>query len=427
MKIEELSSLLNIFPPKQLHGLRIYNYLRNYFIKKFHSKYNSFFQSPSIKPTTIKQRSSLQSEFEHSVYQRADYTPLRLEGYYNSLFPQVGSILPETLMFSSGMSAISSISYYLFGAKKINRIALGENAYFETKWLIEDYHRLSYFNEYNLNLPLNCDVIWIEYPINCTQPHSYPFNNQLDLITFFHKLVDLVHHSSRHFYLIIDYTLFYIPFDLKSFITQIPKNLTIFLVTSLQKHRGFGLDLTNAGAITFYSHQTKKDLEYLKRVRAITGTSVTQETVWLMPPLNKELINQIIKDSGRNAQDVFRRSYIPDSPVQLYYADNSYFLTCFIFVQISPKIMKLSKSPPYFSDLLIKEIILAARRHHVILIYGTSFGFPFSRIFKNSERYQNTDSLRIAIGYDSEMNRGVDLAIVEGIKRFIFKYAKEAN
>jgi len=285
-----------------------------------------------------------------------------------------------------------------------------------------DYYKCLLANEYLLNLLPGADVYWFEYPINCTDPSKYPFQKQLNLSSFFEKLLKIVKQTTSPVYLVLDYTLHYLPFNLNNYLKKIPPNLTIFLVTSLQKHRGLGLDLVNAGAITFYSHHDVDDYEYLSRVRAINGTSITQETVWLMPPVDPNIINKIITDSGEEACQIYNRIDCSNLPIKLFYADNKEFKTSFIFVQIEPLLMKMSTLIPYFSDQLIAELILSAKRHRSVLVQGTSFGFPFTRIFKNSERYDNTSSLRIAVGYDSDFNKNLDLVISDGLKNFVRKH-----
>jgi len=421
MTIEDLAISLGVKYPRGLSKLQLYDYLRSHFFDEFKSKYSGAFQSPSIEPSAIKQRSDLQIESEHSVYQRSDYTPLTFEKSFNSLYQNLGRAEPRSLMFGSGMAAISSLIYYLYNCKKIKKLCLAENAYFETKWIAEDYGRFSLFNEYELNLPCDCDVYWLEYPVNCTHPDKYPFEKQIDMKKFFDVFLKIISKTNKNIHLVIDYTLFYIPFCLEEYVTSLPKNLTIYFVTSLQKHRGYGLDLTNGGVITYYSHHPIKDHEALVRTRAIMGSSITQETIWLMPQINNRLINRLITDSGHQAKKIFYKCNKDSSGIRLYYSDNDVFLTSFIFVKIDKELMKFSTKRPYFSDRLIAEIIESARRNNAIIVNGTSFGLPFTRIFKNSERYFNTDSLRIAVGYDEELNLGVAEAIQDGISSFLKK------
>ncbi len=422
MNLSSLSSALGFNLPTGLSGLDLYNYLRSEFFMSFSQKQQNCFQSPSVEPSTHQQRNPSQNVLEHSVYQRSDYTPLSLENEFNQLFnPLNNGLYPKTLMLNSGMAAISSAAYFLNSTKKIKKLILGENCYFETKWLLEDYRDCSLVDEYRLEIPSDGDVFWFEYPINCTNPHRYPFDQQLNLSAFFDRVLAAVSKSKSPKYLVLDYTLHFLPFDLSAFIKTLPRNLTVILITSLQKHRGLGLDLTNAGALTIFSHSLSSDYEYLARIRAIMGASITQETAWLMPPLNSRLINQIITDSGLEAKKIYSRLANLNLPVKFYYSDNPEFKTSFIFVRIDDSLMTKSITTPYFSDQLIAEFVNSAKQHHSVLIQGTSFGFPFSRIFKNSERYDNTSSLRIAVGYDPDFNQNLAQALVEGVTNFVKK------
>lgn len=399
----------------------IYNELRKKFLFKKDFSSDAWFQSPSILPSTHVQRAKKQNDEEHSAYQRADYTPIDAESDFNNMFRSIGDIKPMTLFFNSGMATIASVAYYLTATKKVKAIYLGENAYFETKWLFDDYGNATYFNEYNAKIDSDAQVLWLEYPINCTNPSKYPFSSSPNLHTLCSFFVDLCRNNpSQQRYLVIDYTLSYLPFPIWKFIKKIPKNLSIFLITSLQKHRTYGLDVINAGALTTYEHEMT--YSYMKRIRAILGASITQESLWAAPKFDSLVINQLIMDSGRNARDLYKKIYkkIPGC-VKIYYAMNKNFLTSFIFLQIDPQVMKQSTKQPYFSERLISHLILAAKKQNAIVIHGTSFGFPFTRIFKNSERYHNTDSLRIAVGFDEHMIKNVDKAIIEGIKNFCYE------
>jgi len=423
MTLEDLATELKIENTKGYRGLKLYNHIRKLYFEKFKKSYNKPFQSPSISPSTSIQRAILQNTKEFNVYQRSDFVPLNLEKNLNDFFPVISDVLPRTLLFNSGMAAISSLSYLLHGPKDIESLVLGQNSYFETKWLLDDYHKCKKIDEYKLEIPNGSDAYWFEYPINCTSPDEYPFEKQLNLADFFKKFLKIVDKAKKPIYLVLDYTLYFLPFDISRFMKNLPNNLTIFLVTSLQKHRGLGLDLTNGGAITYYS-KDDEDYEYLSRVRTIMGASITQETTWLMPAINNKIINQIIKDSGNESRKLFHKINTPNLPITFYCAENEDFQTSFIFVKIDKSLMKLSKSKPYFSDQLMAEFIAVANKYKTTLIQGTSFGFPFTRIFKNSERYTNTDSLRIAVGYDPNFNRNLDKVFTEGVSNFIKKHNK---
>lgn len=422
MKLKKLAKALGVKAPNNISDLVLYSFVRKKYFEKFNKIYLRQFQSPSITPTTHIQRSDSQITNEHSVYQRSDYTPLRLEDDVNSLYKNLKDISPRTATFNSGMAAISSLAYFLFNVKKISKLALAENSYFETDWLMKGYGKTIYFDEYKLNLSREADAYWIEFPVNCTKPDKYPFDQQINLQNFFKFLLRRVATSKKQIYLVIDYTLFYLPFNIDSYISELPEKLSIFLISSLQKHRGYGLDLTNGGVITYYSREQERDCSDLLKIRAITGTSITQETVWLMPKIDNKLINQIVKDSGLEAKKMFESCYNPKSKVRLYYSNNNQFLTSFIFMKIDDDLMKKSIKAPFYSDKLIGELVNSAKRNQSVLICGTSFGFPFTRIFKNSERYDNTNSLRIAVGYDSVFNKNLGTVISAGIKSFIDKY-----
>lgn len=421
MKILQLSNELGLDSKEHSEGLQAYERLRNMYIRQFHAQDKGKYQSPSIDPTTKTQRGQNQNEKEHGVYQRADFTPTHHEEKFNKIFKSIGGIKPKTMFFNSGMAAISVLMFYLKKSRKFKNFSLGENSYFETKWLSNYYSPVRLVNEYSFRIPRQTDLLWIEYPINCTQPESFPFDKQLNIQNLLEEVTK--HSTSRgnkNTVLVIDYTLYYISFDFIESIKRLPKNMELFLVTSLQKHRGYGLDLTNGGAITYYS--TKDNYEELSKIRTITGSNITQETIWTMPAIDIRIINKLIKDSGKNACQMF--NFIQKykfKGLKFHYSKNKIFKTSFIFVTIDKKLMEKSTKLPFYSDRLISEIIKAASRRKAILVNGTSFGLPFTRIFKNSERYENTNSLRIAVGYDEQMNTNVAESIVEGANSFLKK------
>lgn len=416
----QLKQLLNEIDFKSYSGstLDAYSQARDYFHEQSASRQKDAFQSPSINPTSLTQRGKFQSDEEHSVYQRSDYTPRELEASLNSSFTVLRDIRPVTLCFNSGMAAISTVLFYLKMTQVGGDMYMGENTYFETKWLANDYPKVYFYNEYDPIIENNAQILWTEYPVNCTQPTDYPFDLMPHPANIIEKFIQsALNDQAKKYFLVIDYTLFYLKFDVNLFLKEIPDNLTVFFISSLQKHRGYGLDLTNLGMVTFYSKN--KDIEEdLTRLRAITGTSVTQEMVWTLPKIQPDLVNKIIFDSGVNAKNLYSKIKNYSKNVTIHFSDNGDFLTSFIFLKINQNIMANSSDKPYVSDRLISHLILAATKHNVILINGTSFGWPFTRIFKNSERYHNTDSIRVAIGYDEELVEDLDLVFKEGITAF---------
>ena len=419
MKLKTVAKQLRISADISGKNSLTYRRVREYFINRFHHLDSGKFQSPSIAPTTESQRNGSQNEKEFSVYQRSDYTPEYSEGKFNKIFKSFRGRMPKTLLFNSGMATISTVMFFLKNVKKLGTLYIGENAYFETKWLVEDFKEVKYFNEYSPVFGKDVRIFWLEYPINCTQPSKYPFDKQLDTKLVFSSIVKICHANlGQKYALVVDYTLFYLPFDIFAYLDELPKNLEVFLITSLQKHRGYGFDLTNGGALTFYSDAG--DYEELKKLRAIMGTSITQETIWTMPEISPKIINKIVRDSAVNAEKIFdeisKKVY---GPVKFFYSKNSGFRTSFIFVEIDKTLVKTHKSKPFLSERLVEEIVRSAKKNSAILVNGTSFGLPFTRIFKNSERYENTNSLRIAVGYDEEMCAGVAKSIVEGTENFV--------
>lgn len=416
MKLAELAKELNLpIKPSGLEEMEIYSQIRDYFFQLFALRIKNQFQSPSLKSSTTIQRTKNQNSIEHSVYQRSDYNPLKAENQLNDLYHALKSKNPKTLYFNSGMAAINTLLFFLYHHHKIGLFLVGENAYYETKYLFEDYGSVSYYNDYYSLPKINFDSLWLEYPINCTNPANYPINKssiiKIHLKQFFQQAKK---NKKKKFYLVIDYTLGKVPFQ-QSVFKSAPENVSIFLVTSLQKHRGYGLDLVNAGAITIFSN--RKDYIYLKKLRAIMGASYTQETFWLQPQISYKTINKLIKDSGNIAYNISTQ-IINRKEVKCYFANNT-FKTSFIFLKIDKKLITNHIKNPYLSDLLIKSIIKSAKINKTEMITGTSFGFPFTRIFKNSERYENTDILRIAIGYNEILNSKTAKAINEGIEDFI--------
>jgi len=420
MKIRRLAKILGVDLQSGLVGIKAYMQLRSKYISKFHKIDRQKFQSPSIDPSTHTQRNVNQNVKEFSVYQRADFTPVLLETSFNNIFKEIGGGKPRTLFFNSGMSVIATLMFYLKNTKKTKSLLMGENVYFETKWLAKNYPNVYFFNEYNnFTIPKKIETFWIEYPINCTQPSKYPFDQDLDIKKVLKMIIKhATLNKNKTISLVIDYTLYYLSNDLIGSITKLPNNLNIYLVTSLQKHRGYGLDLTNGGAVTIYGNNI--DYDELEKLRTITGANITQETVWTMPIIKSGLINKIILDSSNNANKIFNEiSKHRFNGINFYYSDNKNFKTSFIFIKIDKSILELSIKFPFFSDLLIGKIIKSAEKNNAIMSTATSFGLPFTRIFKNSERYDNTNSLRIAVGYDEDMCRNVSKAIIEGTYEFL--------
>jgi hypothetical protein len=424
MKIRDVASALELkIESKQ--SLDMYNEMRAHYFDRYQTTFSQSkpYQSPSIDPTTDTQRSLNQSVAEHNVYQRADYEPHRLEEQINSLFPVVGKKKPKTILFNSGMGAISCLLFFLQSVKKVKRILLGANSYYETKNFFKfGYGNYQLFNEYEVLNAEDYDVVWMEYPINCTLPENYPFQEPLPLKETVAKISTYAQaNSQKEIYFVLDYTLSEIPFDVQLLGEKLPDNVSLFFVTSLQKHRQYGLDLVNLGAITLYSSGSAyEDITFF---RGSLGVAPTQEAIWLMPELKPDLINRLIIDSGENAKRIYKeiKDKLP-SGIRAYYSLNSGFYCSFIFLMIDPALIQKHTKKPYLSELLIKEIINAAKECNTCLVHGTSFGFPFTRIFKNSERYENTNALRVAIGYDDEMVKNNAEIFIKGMNAWNARY-----
>lgn len=418
MEIKQLAQELSV-SIDAVDEMESYSLLRGYYVDTFTEKMNGQFQSPTISPSTLTQRGASQNDLEHGVYQRADYSPVVLEQQINNLYPKTNLIAPRTLVFNSGMASISTLLFFLYNCLGYEHIVVGENTYFETKSLFEKYNRFSFFNEFLSDGIPDCRGIWIEYPINCTKPDIYPINRSSSKLILFQAINELIQIArkspEKRYSIVIDYTLYFIPFDMD--ITRVPSNVSLFLITSLQKHRGYGLDLVNGGAITYYSNNDD-DYASLTELRASMGTLFTQESGWLQPAIRPTTINTLILDSGRLALSIFKRLKIHPG-VSAFYSGNNSFLTSFIFLKIEKSIMSLYGSGPFFSERLINSIVQAALEANTQILHGTSFGFPFTRIFKNSERYENTNMLRIAIGYDERLHVNMADVLSKGINRFI--------
>jgi cystathionine beta-lyase/cystathionine gamma-synthase len=424
MKIRAVAEELNI-QINAKRSLDIYNELRDHHYEKFatHFAGNKPFQSPSIAPTTHDQRSSSQSMDEYNVYQRADYEPHHIEEQIKSFFPIFSEKKPQTILFNSGMGAITALLFFLQSVQKVKRILIGANAYYETKNFFKfGYGNYEFFNEYKVLNAEDYDVVWLEYPINCTLPDKYPLNTPLPLKETIEKILKYASSNpKRQISIVIDYTLSELPFNFSPLGKILPSNVSLFLLTSLQKHRQYGLDLVNLGAITLYSSGSAyEDITFF---RGSLGVAPTQEAIWLMPGLKPDLINRLITDSGNNAKRIYKAIKQKLTPeIRAYYSLNSGFQSSFIFLIIDPALIPKHTKKPYLSELLIKEIVSAAKKSDACLVHGTSFGFPFTRIFKNSERYENTNALRVAIGYDEDMVKHNAEILVKGINVWKARY-----
>lgn len=55
----------------------------------------------------------------------------------------------------------------------------------------------------------------------------------------------------QDFYIVIDYTVAAFAFDIRQYITGLAENIHIVLITSLQKHMGYGLDLAKGELLPY--------------------------------------------------------------------------------------------------------------------------------------------------------------------------------
>jgi hypothetical protein len=420
VKVALLADVLGVPTGASDDSIAAYGTLREYYFEQYFNALRGIYQSPSYWNTSLSQMADMQRGRCGETYLRYDFSPEDRERQFNAGHYALDGVSPETLFFSSGMAAITTLLIHVVKASGTRRACVGRRTYYETIRLLQRLFKVSAQDEYQLQIPGGARVLWIDYPLS-TRPNRLP--NVSAILRAFADVATRQYESD--FYAVVDYTVAAFTFDVREYLCELPENLNVILVTSLQKHMGYGLDLAKGGAITVYSRSPEL-LTSLRRLRMYAGTLFNETSYYLMPPIYPSTVRQIVADAGVNARDLacgIERLGVEGLILHYPLASPSTCDTSLVFVEMSGQALHQHSSRPYPSDMLLQSILAEAQQSNCPLCHGESFGFPMTRIHKWGTVDSDVPSIRISVGYDDKLA----LAAKETILRGIVRYAETAR
>lgn len=415
MDIKIIADYLKIPIHRQADSLAVYKEIRKNLFRRYYEKYIGTFQSPSVSPTPIIQRANNQTDRKNETYLRYDFRPQDLEEKFNSGFLSVNGVQPQTLFFNSGMSAITTLVLYLAKVVRPKKVLLGDYTFFESKHILRRLFLTKIFSEESFEIPDDTTLVWFDYPTNDDN------NYFLNLPKLLNEMIKRSYERyDEEFFIVIDYTVSAFGFSLEKYLKELPLNLHIFLVSSLQKHMTYGLDIGTGGALTIYSRASNIYAK-IDMLRSYSGSFLNERSYFLLPPIEPSIVRRVIFDSGSIALEIAQEISNLSSKIIVHYQYKSPepYTSSLIFVQLGDELLHNSSLKNYAIDSLTKCILVEAKKNNAILVHGTSFGFPMTRIFKNGDIDEDVRILRIVAGYDERMQENVLKSIKDGIQTFL--------
>lgn len=313
----------------------------------------------------------------------------------------------HTCLVSSGMAGLTTILAYLQGEKFLTGpVIVGTNTYFQGKGLIlaACASRAKIISETDTD----AIIAWI----NRKKPTAIFLDSLTnsaamlapDLTTIVKHLVAHIRHDMV---LVVGNTALSIAFQPLHMLLGRNRHIRLVIYESLIKFHQFGADRVTAGMIWAYGPGTEKLFDYRKNC----GTNITDLSAHCLPPPNRKLLEARLNRMNRNAQylaarlescitsgqaPAFASIVYPGSPTHPSYAwiKNYRFHGCLMALRY-----KDQKTMIKAAQSFIRRAIDEAKRQHIPLVAGTSFGFDTTRLYLTSS---NTDYgepfLRIAVG-----------------------------
>jgi len=412
MKIASVATALGVAVSQDEDPISVYQRIRGHYFNQYFNSIQGVYQSPSYADTPLIQTTDIQSKRRAEVYLRYDFDPAELESRFNKGHQAVDGVSPRTLFFSSGMSAITTLLLYLARAATSRRACIGLHSYFETVRLLRQLFRLEAQEEAKLNIKGDAQILWMDYPLS-TEWNEFP-----DLSSILKRFrTHAIRHYDRDFFAVIDYSVAAFAFDIRDHVSELPENVHLLLISSLQKHMGYGLDLARGGAITIYSRSPELPIS-LARLRTYSGSCLTETSFYLMPPVIPSLIKDLVKDAGMNARRLAEAvANLSVDGLRLHYPPQARtpFETSLIFLEIDDRAARSPESDTYPADSLLQYILSEARSCHAPVTHGESFGFAMTRIHKWGPFYSDVRSVRICAGYDEQLAEAAIEPILAGI------------
>ncbi len=295
---------------------------------------------------------------------------------------------------ASGMAAFTTVLNFLIMEKKINGpVIMGKGVYFENKELVEKSFAPNVIEVDESDTDTVCKQI-LQY-----SPRILFFDTLANSETMCRPNLEAImdflaaqKHSDT--YMVIDNTCASVFFQpLEKYIRK-PRNLTFFIVESLNKFYQFGMDRVTGGVVWGYGKEAGKLFEY----RMHLGVNIPDASIHsLVAPDRNHLTRRLIR-LGRNsmilAQEladfishtsnrVIEQIIYPglfEHPSYQWAYDLSFHGSFFV-----PMFQKKHRSVRFYKKFISRAIQYAGKEK-VSILAGTSFGFSATRVYLTALR-----------------------------------------
>lgn len=310
----------------------------------------------------------------------------------------VSRMYHKTVFFNSGIASIYNLLISIKRILRKNNLKIfSTSSYFETG-MINDILMSEVIGD-SCRGCSNYDVIYIETV-------DY---NELQ----YHDLIKILEDERFDFpedkitFVIIDSTLFQDNNIDKAIEKFSDSNIIIIEVISLIKFHQLGMELSNAGSVTFFAEKSMKKIaddmsSYLKKMRSISGSNLTLYEIALLSSemiLDNRFVCEYKNRIYKNARLFFNLLNKPNSLFDIIYPEIGYGEAPFIIL----------RNNNYTLDDYLRYCSLLKRMieiEDIGIIMGSSFGFNHTRfelIITNEK--DNVGFLKIAIGAFDEINQ----------------------
>lgn len=321
------------------------------------------FQAPSFWESVIEEAGDEKGSITPNLndYKR-DYhrVGFRYERAYQHAFRA-----PHALATVSGMAALTVAALYVRQRDTEHfRIAVGEHSYFENKELLTmmfPQNRIVYFDEDKPEklLEIRPEAIFVDSLAND------PIMTRADVRGIIRAAGALRHHVD----IIIDTTCASVARCKIPVYSRFFRNVSILCFESLNKFHQFGLDRVTGGIIW----SPNVDWSKLYTIRDHAGVNIPEASAAAIPTPNRTLHQIYLSRLEENACLIAQSlSKIPSLTITWNQG---------AFVSVSKK---GASWQDYWKCM--KRVMRVAKKHHVPIIAGSSFGMPVTRVYTWSPR-----------------------------------------
>lgn len=313
---------------------------------------------------------------------------------------------------NSGMAAFTTILNFLQMEQKVaGPIVIGKAIYFENKELVKKIFQGNVVEVDEMNTKQILDAIYSVHPaVVIFDSLCNAADIPLPDIAMIAKAV--IKSTKDDVYLIIDNTCLSVALQPLPLIFVRTRKVHLIVFESLNKYHQFGMDKVTAGIIWGWG----KNIDKLFSVRERSGTNITDTSCYVLPLPNRILLMQRLLRFQRNTSYITSslQSYLdknretkfdtivypalPNHPSYTWAKDLP-FQGSYFAIRFKDKY----RSTKHYQRFL-KKIITEAKKQHVQIVAGTSFGFNNTRIYLTSLRSDFGEPfIRVSLGTENRL------------------------